>query len=303
MTEPASLTLPCPAKLNLFLHITGRRNDGYHSLQTVFQILDYGDELSFRARSDGELLLNCTGPQGLGDIAGADNLVLRAAELLRAEAGQRELGADLALAKQLPIGGGVGGGSSDAASALLGLNWLWGLNYDDEHLARIGRSLGADVPVFVRGDSAWAEGVGEELRPLSLPQRWYLVIHPGCHVSTQAVFSHPELTRDTPAITIPAFFAGPTRNDCQTLVRRLYDPVDKALIWLRNFGDARMTGTGACVFCEFASEGEARDVKARIPDPWQGFVARGVNRSAAREQLPERRPKSGIRSGYRKAGG
>ncbi|MEL7044328.1 MAG: 4-(cytidine 5'-diphospho)-2-C-methyl-D-erythritol kinase [Pseudomonadota bacterium] len=289
MTESASLTLPCPAKLNLFLHITGRRSDGYHSLQTVFQILDYGDELSFQERSDGELVLNCIGPQSLEDLSGADNLVLRAAKLLRDESGQRELGADISLVKQLPTGGGVGGGSSDAASALLGLNWLWGLGFDDEHLAGIGRRLGADVPVFVHGDSAWAEGVGEELSPLPLPQCWYLVIHPGCHVSTQLIFSHPELTRATPAITIPAFFAGPTRNDCEALVRRLYEPVDKALIWLGNFGKSRMTGTGACVFSEFASEREARDVHALIPDPWQGFVARGVNRSAARMQLPDRR--------------
>ncbi len=293
MTEHASLTLPAPAKLNLFLHITERRPDGYHSLQTVFQILDYGDELSFRARSDGDLTLTCTGPQPLGEVPDEDNLVLRAARTLREEAGQSELGADISLLKRLPTGGGVGGGSSDAASTLLGLNWLWGLHYDDDRLANIGRRLGADVPVFVRGNSAWAEGVGEELRPLSLPPRWYVVIHPGCHISTQAVFSHPELTRDTPAITIPAFFAGPTRNDCQALVRQLHEPVDKALIWLENFGRARMTGTGACVFSEFASASEARDVQAQVPEPWQSFVARGVDRSTALAQLPPRRAQVG----------
>ena len=262
-----ALTLPAPAKLNLFLHITGRRTDGYHELQTVFQLLDYGDTLTFSRRNDGALTLRCSGDVSLTDVPPDDNLVLRAARALRAHAGRPDLGADIHLEKRLPTGGGLGGGSSDAASTLLGLNRLWGLDLDGDTLAALGTALGADVPVFVRGRSAWAEGIGERLTPIELPERWYLVIHPGCHVATAAVFSHPQLTRDTPAITIPAFFAGPTRNDCETLVRQLAEPVDKALIWLQKFGEARMTGSGACVFAGFADEASARAVLDAVRSP------------------------------------
>jgi len=284
-----SLSLPAPAKLNLFLHVTGRRADGYHSLQTVFQLLDYGDELRFAARDDDQLSLQCVGPQALSDVPPGDNLVLRAASDLRGHAHARghegPLGADIVLHKCLPTGGGVGGGSSDAATTLLALNALWALDLPVDTLAELGRRLGADVPVFVRGASAWAEGIGERLAPVDLPERWYLVIHPGCHVATARVFSHPELTRDTPAITIAAFFAGPTRNDCEPLVRRLHEPIDKALIWLGKFGEARMTGTGACVFATFREEGDARAVQRQVPAAWHSFVARGVNRSPALEAL------------------
>ena len=293
MPDVQRITLPAPAKLNLFLHITGRRDDGYHSLQTVFQLLDYGDELSFAARGDGELTLACTGPQAMDTVAADDNLVLRAARALRDHAGRADLGADIILSKRLPTGGGVGGGSSDAATTLLALNQLWDLQRDDDTLAALGRKLGADVPVFVRGHSAWAEGIGEALTPVDLPERWYLVVHPGCHVSTAEVFSHPQLTRDTPAITIRAFFAGASRNDCEALVRRLFAPIDKALIWLENsknaVGQARMTGTGACVFVAFATQGDARAAQqalvAHMPAQWQSFVARGVDRSPARREL------------------
>lgn len=285
MHNPTTLTLPAPAKLNLFLHITGRREDGYHNLQTAFQLLDVADELSFSPRDDCEISLEVSGPQAMADVPKHDNLITRAALLLMKHAGTQALGANITLDKRLPTGGGLGGGSSDAATTLLALNHLWQLNLSIDTLAELGRELGADVPVFVRGRSAWAEGVGEQLTPVDLPDRWYLIIHPNCHVSTQAVFSHPELTRDTPAITIAAFFAGPTRNDCENVVRRLTEPVDKALIWLNKFGEARMTGTGACVFMGFDDESHARRVCEQVPDEWQSIVTRGTQRSSAWEQL------------------
>jgi 4-diphosphocytidyl-2-C-methyl-D-erythritol kinase len=281
----SALTLPAPAKLNLFLHITGRRDDGYHNLQTLFQLLDYGDELSFAIRDDSAITLSCTGSQSLTELPEEDNLVLRAARQLAQVAPGEVPGADITLTKRLPAGGGLGGGSSDAASTLLGLNRLWGLDLPVEQLADIGLGLGADVPVFVHGYSAWAESVGERLTPVELPRRWYVVIHPGCTVSTRAVFAHAQLTRNSPAITIAAFFAGDTRNDCEELVRRLADPVDKALIFLQNFGDAALTGTGACVFAGFDSESAARAVHSEVPEQWLAFVARGVDRSPALDKL------------------
>lgn len=283
-----SITLSAPAKLNLFLHITGQRDDGYHNLQTVFQLLDYGDELEFDLRDDGEIMLRCEGPTALEDVSADDNLVLRAAQLLKGAAGDslnQQLGANIKLYKRLPTGGGLGGGSSDAASTLLGLRQLWNLNIGIDDLAELGRQLGADVPVFVRGHSAWAEGIGEQLTPLELSGRWFLVIHPGCHVSTKEIFSHPQLTRDTPAITMAAFFTGPTRNDFENLVRRLAEPVDKALIFLRIFGEPRMTGSGASVFVSFDNEAQALAAQQQVPSEWQNFVAQGVNQSPAWEQL------------------
>lgn len=281
----SALTLPAPAKLNLFLHITGRRDDGYHQLQTLFQLLDYGDELSFAIREDGAITLSCTGSQSLAELPEEDNLVLRAARQLAQMAPREVPGADITLTKRLPAGGGLGGGSSDAASTLLGLNRLWGLDLPVEQLADIGLGLGADVPVFVHGHSAWAENVGEDLTPVELPPRWYVVIHPGCRVSTRTVFSHAQLTRNSPAITMAAFFRGDTRNDCEDLVRRLAEPVDKALIFLQNFGDAALTGTGACVFAGFDSESAATAVRSAVPKQWRAFVARGVNRSPALDKL------------------
>lgn len=282
------LTLPAPAKLNLFLHVTGQREDGYHTLQTLFQLLDFGDELSVSTRDDGELSLKCVGPQSLKDLPPDDNLVLRAARLLRERSdgttGQA-LGADIILNKRLPAGGGLGGGSSDAASTLLALNHLWALNRSTPELATLGAELGADVPVFLRGHCAWGEGTGDRLTPMELPARWYLVLHPGCAVCTAEVFRHPELTRNSLPITIAAFFAGDTRNDCENLVRRLAEPVDKALIWLQKFGKAALTGTGACVFASFDNEAVARAVLSEVPEQWQAFVARGVNRSPALDRL------------------
>ena len=272
------LTVSAPAKLNLFLHITGRRADGYHELQTLFQLLDFGDTLHFEATGDGELVLE--GPE-LG-IAPEDNLILRAARLLRADP---DVGVRIRLNKRIPTGGGLGGGSSDAATTLLALNRLWQLGHSNEALQAMGRQLGADVPVFVAGHSAWAEGVGERLTSVELPERWYLVISPGCHVATGEIFNRPELTRNTPPITIAAFFAGDSRNDCQTVVRNLYPEVDNALIWLEKVGDARLTGTGACVFASFQSRAEADAVQQQVPAGWTAFVARGVNRSPVLEQL------------------
>ncbi|WOJ95015.1 4-(cytidine 5'-diphospho)-2-C-methyl-D-erythritol kinase [Congregibacter variabilis] len=284
----SSIALSAPAKLNLFLHITGQRDDGYHKLQTVFQLLNYGDELEFCLRNDDKIILSCEGPTALGDVDAEDNLVVRAARLLRQTAGgpqAHKLGADIKLLKRLPTGGGLGGGSSDAATTLLGLRQLWNLDVSIDDLAELGLQLGADVPVFVRGHSAWAEGIGEKLSPIELPPRWFLVIHPGCHVSTKEIFSHPQLTRDTPAITMAAFFTGPTRNDFENLVRRLADPVDKALNFLGIFGESRMTGSGASVFTIFDNEAQARVAQRQVPSEWHSFVAQGVNRSPVWEQL------------------
>lgn len=274
----AQLTLLSPAKLNLFLHITGRRADGYHQLQSVFQLLDYGDILDFETNHSGAVTL--TGDD-LG-LAPEHNLITRAATLL--QSGER--GANIRVHKRLPTGGGLGGGSSNAATTLLALNHLWGCGHGNTELQRLGLQLGADVPVFVAGHSAWAEGVGEQLSALELPSRWYLVIHPGCHVGTGEIFSDRQLTRDSPPITIAAFFRGGSRNDCQDTVAKRYPEVAKALNWLANFGDSRLTGTGACVFAGFDKETEARAVLDQVPAPWTGFVARGLNRSPVLEALP-----------------
>lgn len=274
---------PAPAKLNLFLHVCGRRADGYHLLQTLFQLLDYGDELSFSIRRDGAL-------NRLSELPGVppeQDLCLRAARLLREVTGTG-LGADIGVIKRLPMGGGLGGGSSDAATTLVALNELWGTGLDIDVLAELGLRLGADVPVFVRGFSAWAEGVGERLQPLKLDPSWYLVVHPGCEVSTAQVFSDPELTRDTPRMTMSAFRAGRVRNDCEPVVRRLSPEVGKALDWLGEFAPARLTGTGGCVFAAFAEEAQARRVLALVPAGWHAFVARGVDESPLRLAVQRR---------------
>ena len=273
-----SLSVSAPAKLNLFLHITGRRDDGYHELQTLFQLLDYGDTLQFEDSNDDQIMLE--GPD-LGIPTDA-NLILRAARALERPPGR---GVRITLDKAIPTGGGLGGGSSDAASTLLALNHLWQLGHSSEKLQAIGRTLGADVPVFIAGHSAWAEGVGERLTPVEIPESWYLVIHPDTHIATGEIFSRPELTRNTPPITIAAFFAGDSRNDCQIVARHLYPEVDNALIWLGNMGDARLTGTGACVFASFQSRAEADAVRRQVPAKWTAFVARGLNRSPVLEEL------------------
>lgn len=279
---PPAFALPAPAKLNLFLHITGRRPDGYHLLQTVFQFLDHADTLHFTLRQDGVITL---APE-LPGVPTATNLVLRAARLLQETTGCR-LGADLVLEKRLPMGGGIGGGSSDAATTLLGLNELWGLHLAEDRLAELGLGLGADVPVFVRGRAAFAEGVGERLTPVDIPENYFLVLTPQAHVSTPEVFRHPQLTRHTPAITVAAFLSGGVgktlRNDCENVVRTLSPEVDAALVWLSSHGHARMTGTGACCFLECPDRATAEALLAQSPIP--GFVARGLNRSPAHSAL------------------
>ncbi|MBP9955894.1 MAG: 4-(cytidine 5'-diphospho)-2-C-methyl-D-erythritol kinase [Pseudomonas sp.] len=270
----ATLILPAPAKLNLFLHITGRRADGYHELQTLFQFLDHGDTLGFRVREDGEIRLH-------GEIAGVphdSNLIVRAARLLQ-QASATPLGADLWLDKRLPMGGGIGGGSSDAATTLLGLDHLWQLNLGLDRLAELGLRLGADVPVFVRGRAAFAEGVGERLTPLDLDEPWFLVAVPQVSVSTAEIFSAPELTRNTPIIKVCGLPEGGGHNDCQPVVEARYPEVRNALNLLNKFVHARMTGTGACVFGSFPNRSDADKVSRQLPATLPSFTARGCNLS------------------------
>ena len=277
-----ALTLPAPAKLNLMLHILGRRADGYHELQTLFQFLDYGDELTFRPRSDGQIRLHT-------DLPGVDhdsNLIVRAARLLQTRSGCAQ-GADIELSKHLPMGGGIGGGSSDAATTLLGLDHLWQTHLGEDTLAEIGLALGADVPVFVRGCAAFAEGVGERLQPVELSEPWYLVIAPQVSVSTAEIFSDPELTRNTPAITVRSLLAGGGHNDCQPVVERRYPEVRNALSLLNKFVPARMTGTGACVFGSFPNKGEADKVCRQLPADLPAFVAQGRNISMLHRKLAQ----------------
>ncbi|KGK82950.1 MAG: 4-(cytidine 5'-diphospho)-2-C-methyl-D-erythritol kinase [Pseudomonas sp.] len=277
-----TLTLPAPAKLNLMLHILGRRADGYHELQTLFQFLDYGDELSFSPREDGQIRLHT-------DLPGVDhdsNLIVRAARLLQRESGCT-LGADIALTKRLPMGGGIGGGSSDAATTLLGLDHLWRLDLGEDRLAGLGLALGADVPVFVRGHAAFAEGVGERLQPVDLEEPWFLVLAPQVSVSTAEIFADPELTRNTPAITVRSLLAGGGHNDCQPVVERRYPEVRNALSLLNKFVPASMTGTGACVFGSFPNEGEADKVRRQLPASLPSFVARGRNVSMLHRSLKQ----------------
>jgi 4-diphosphocytidyl-2-C-methyl-D-erythritol kinase len=270
----ASGPWPAPGKLNLFLHITGRRTDGYHELQTLFQFLTRCDWLYFDVAGPGGIRL---AGQPAGVTAAAD-LCVRAARLLQQVTGTTR-GVTIYNDKCLPLGGGLGGGSSDAATTLLVLNRLWELGLDINELAELGLRLGADVPVFIHGHSAFAEGVGEVLIPARPPETWFLVLVPPVSVSTAAIFSDPDLTRDTPRTKIPDLISGAGRNDCEAVVRRRYPEVAAALDWLNTFSPSRMTGTGACVFAAFASAAEAEAVAARIPPSWTGFVARGVNRS------------------------
>jgi len=283
MANPAILSgaaWPAPAKINLFLHIVGRRPDGYHLLQTHFQFLDHGDDIRFGLRADGVI-------NRVSELAGVPSeadLVVRAARALQAASGTR-LGADIAVDKRLPMGGGLGGGSSNAATVLVALDYLWGTRLGVEALATLGLALGADVPVFVRGQAAWAEGVGERLTPLTADEPWCLVIHPGCEVPTAAVFGHPELTRDTPALTIPGLPPDLMHNDCESVTRRLFPAVDAALDWLGKRAPARMSGTGACIFASFADRASAQAVGEQVPAPWTWFVARRRNRSPLLDRL------------------
>ncbi len=264
---------PAPAKLNLFLHVTGRRADGYHLLQSVFRFVDYGDTVWLGVRQDGLI-------RRLEDIPGVpekQDLTVRAARLLQ-EATACPLGADIRLEKRLPMGGGLGGGSSDAATVLLALNRLWNLGLPRQRLQALALQLGADVPVFVFGQSAFAEGVGEKLVPISLPPAWYVVLTPPVSVATAGVFAAPELTRNTPPIKIADFLSGACRNDLQPVVEEKYPGVARYLDWLGSFGDARMTGSGACVFLAVEDEAGARSILRELPRDMQGFVACGLDR-------------------------
>jgi 4-diphosphocytidyl-2-C-methyl-D-erythritol kinase len=264
-----------PAKLNLMLRVLGRRADGYHRLQTVFQFIDRSDRLFFEPRPDGRIVRG----RGAAGVSPERDLVVRAAEALRRQTGC-DAGVEIHVDKRLPMGGGLGGGSSDAATTLHALNHLWGLGLDADALAGVGLGLGADVPVFVRGRAAWAEGVGENMVPVTLPEPWYLVLIPPVAVSTADVFNDPELTRDSTPITIGGFFAGDQANDCLAVVRRRYAAVADAFDWLANAGaSVRLTGTGACVFASFDSKDAAEIMLQRTPREYGAFVARGCNRS------------------------
>jgi 4-diphosphocytidyl-2-C-methyl-D-erythritol kinase len=265
---------PAPAKLNLMLRVVGRRDDGYHELQTVFQFIDRCDRLWFDVREDGRI-------RRLNPVAGVaelDDLTVRAALALQRATGC-PLGADIRCEKNLPMGGGLGGGSSDAATTLVALNQLWGTGLDEEALSRIALPLGADVPVFVRGRAAWGEGVGERLDPVELPEPWYLVLVPPCSVSTKSVFNHPELTRNSEPIKLADFLSGNVTNDCLSVVRRDYPEVSAAIDWLARWGGGRLTGTGACVFAVFDEEQDALSALNLSPARMRGFVAKGLNRS------------------------
>lgn len=276
----AELILPAPAKLNLMLHILGRRADGYHELQTLFQFLDFGDELGFALRSDGEIHLHTP----VDGVPHDSNLIVRAARLLQQHANCTQ-GADIWLDKRLPMGGGIGGGSSDAATTLLGLNHLWRLGCSEEQLATLGLSLGADVPVFVRGHAAFAEGVGEKLQPVTLSEPWFLVAIPQVLVSTAEIFSDPELTRDTPPIKVRSLLEGGGRNDCQPVVTKRYSEVRNALILLNKFVPTRLTGTGACVFGSFPNQDDADKVARQLPATLPSFIAQGRNISMLHRKL------------------
>jgi 4-diphosphocytidyl-2-C-methyl-D-erythritol kinase len=266
-----------PAKLNLFLHITAQRSDGYHELQTLFQLLDYGDELQFTANHSAALSLHLLADSEITNIPLDGNLIVAAARLLRDHAGDPSLGASIQLRKRIPIGAGLGGGSSDAATTLTALNQLWELGLDASTLQQLGLQLGADVPVFLLGKSSWGEGVGERLEPVKLPSRWYLVLTPACEVSTAQLFAQQDLTRNSPTIKIADFLAGRSRNDCESSTRKLYPQVDEAMNWLGQHAEPRMTGTGSSVFAAFEDQASAQAVLELLPAGMSGFVAEGVN--------------------------
>jgi len=277
---------PSPAKLNLFLYITGRREDGYHNLQTLFQFLDYGDTLSIEPTNDGQIRL-ATPIEGVPD---EENLIVRAARLLQDTALlmgtlPQGAGAEISVEKRLPMGGGLGGGSSNAATVLVALNHVWNTGLTEDQLAALGITLGADVPVFVRGFAAFAEGVGEKLTPVSPPEKWYLVAHPGVSIPTPVIFKDPELPRNTPIRSIDTLLNCEFGNDCEVIARKRFRKVDELLSWLLEYAPSRLTGTGACVFAEFDTENAARQVLEQAPEWLHGFVARGVNVSPLHQAI------------------
>lgn len=277
---------PSPAKLNLFLYITGQRADGYHTLQTLFQFLDYGDTIDIALRGDGEIRL-LTPVEG---VTHEDNLIVRAARLLMKVASEsnrlpKGSGADISIDKRLPMGGGLGGGSSNAATVLVALNHLWQCEFSIDELAALGLTLGADVPVFVRGHAAFAEGVGEILTPVEPEEKWYLVAHPGVSIPTPVIFNDPDLPRNTPKRSIKTLLKCEFGNDCEVIARKRFREVDAALSWLLEYAPSRLTGTGACVFAEFDTESRARQVLEQAPEWLKGFVAKGVNLSPLHRAL------------------
>ncbi|MGR5173172.1 4-(cytidine 5'-diphospho)-2-C-methyl-D-erythritol kinase [Vibrio owensii] len=273
---------PSPAKLNLFLYINGRTENGYHELQTLFQFVDHGDELTIQANDSGEITIS---PEIEG-VPLKDNLIWKAATALQHYA-NCSYGAHIDLHKILPMGGGIGGGSSNAATALVALNYLWQTHLSDDELAEIGLALGADVPVFVRGFAAFAEGVGEKLSPAHPDEKWYLVVRPNVSIATADIFGHPDLTRNTPQRDLETLLNAPSVNDCEKIVRMLYPEVDKQLSWLLQYAPSRLTGTGSCVFAEFSSKTEAETILAQLSDKVSAFVAQGRNVSPLKETLAE----------------
>ena len=298
MSRPLGSAVPWPApgKLNLFLHVIGRRADGYHELQTAFQFVDLCDDLYFQERPAGVF-------ERIGDVPGvaeADDLVLRAARALADAAGRGTPGVAVRLDKRLPVGGGIGGGSSDAATTLVALNQLWHLGLSADALARIGVRLGADVPVFVLGRAAWAEGVGERLQAWDFPEPVYLLVRPDVAVPTAEIFKAPELTRDSAITTIAGFLQAGGRNDCEPVVRHRYPAVAAALEWAGRFGPARLTGTGSCVFVPMTDVEAGRRALAGLPRQWQGWVTRGLNRSPLLERLRRERTEELAREDHRR---
>ncbi|OOG23299.1 4-(cytidine 5'-diphospho)-2-C-methyl-D-erythritol kinase [Thioalkalivibrio denitrificans] len=287
MSESWSRDWPAPGKLNLFLHVTGRKAGGYHLLQTVFQPLSVGDVLDFLLLDEDVVRLD----RPLPGVLPEQDLTVRAARCLKDETGYRG-GVRIRVDKRLPMGGGLGGGSSDAATVLVALNRLWELGLGEDRLAALGLALGADVPVFVRGRAAWAEGVGDELTPVDLPERWFVVIDPGISLSTAELFADPELTRNCPPITIADFLSGRGVNVFEPLARARSPELDRAMAWLEErAGRARLTGTGACVFASVAQQEDAESVVARVPKPWRGFAAQGLNRSPLLDRLDRADPR------------
>lgn len=277
---------PAPAKLNLYLGVTGRRSDGYHELETAFQVLDLADDLSFTPTRDGEIRR----PRGAAGVAEESDLVVRAARRLRDHVGDPALGVRIDVDKRLPAGAGLGGGSSDAATTLVALNRLWRLSLDDGDLATLGATLGADVALFVYGRSAWGEGIGERLTPLELPEAYYAIVFPGTGMSTAEVFQAPELTRNSPRMTMAGFLTrvaegGVLRNDLEPVVRARHAGVRAALDWLGERGAARLTGSGACVYAAYPTREQARAALGGLPVAWTGYVAAGRNRSSLLDRL------------------
>ena len=282
------LRLPSPAKVNHFLHITGRRLDGYHVLQTCFQFVDYGDELEFVLRDDHLIVLE---PDNMAGIPNQTNLIYRVAKALQQFAPMQP-GVTITANKRLPLGAGLGGGSSNAATTLLALDLLWGLDWPLDDLMSLGLTFGADIPVFIKGHASLAEGVGEQLTPIELTENWLAVITPPCQVSSAKMYADSELTRNTPAFRIEALAKGEfknnfseLRNDFEPLVRRRYPEVDEAMKWLSNFGEPRLSGSGASVFASFETEQAAKKVVEKLPTHLKGFVAKGVNVSPVAQAM------------------